>query len=83
MGGHRRVGQGEESGGGVVGGHRESRWRKKAVTAAFEVAEAAWTGLAERRWSSRTGGLGRRARDGEGGAGGVGGLRSVALATNE
>jgi hypothetical protein len=25
MGGHRRVGQGEESGGGVMGGRRESR----------------------------------------------------------
>jgi hypothetical protein len=41
MGGHRRVGQREESRGGVVGGRRESRWRKKATMAAFEVAEAA------------------------------------------
>jgi hypothetical protein len=83
MGGHCWVGQGEESRGGGVGGRRESRWRKKVVTTAFEVAEAAWTGLAERRWSSRTGGLGWRTRDDEGGAGGVGGLRSAALATNE
>jgi hypothetical protein len=82
MGGHRRAGQGEESGGSVVGDRRERRWRKKVATAAFEVAEAAWTGLAERRWSSRSGGLGgtlgmaRAAR-------GVGALRSAALATNE
>jgi hypothetical protein len=46
MGGHRRVGQREESGGDVVGGvgrgaGRESRWRKPAVMAAFEVVEAA------------------------------------------
>jgi hypothetical protein len=40
-------------------------------------------GSAERRWSSRTGSLGRRARDGEGGTGGVGARQSAALATNE
>jgi hypothetical protein len=37
----------------------------------------------ERHWSSRTDGLGWRARGGEGGAGGVGARWSAAPATNE
>jgi hypothetical protein len=42
---------------------RESRWRKKAATAAFEVAEAAWTGLAEWRTQDGEGGIGGAARE--------------------
>jgi hypothetical protein len=55
------------------------RWRNALGPASRQLG---W-GLAERRWSSRTGGLGRRARDGKGGAGGIGARRSAALATNE
>jgi hypothetical protein len=45
------------------GAGRESRWRKKAATAAFEVAEAAWMGLAERRTQDGEGGIGGAARE--------------------
>jgi hypothetical protein len=54
------------------GAGRESRWRKKATTAAFEVAEEAWTGLAE-----------RRTRDGEGGVGGAARCRARAREARE
>jgi hypothetical protein len=55
------------------------RWRNALGPASRRLG---W-GLAERRWSSRTGGLGQRALDGKGGAGGIGACRSAALATNE
>jgi hypothetical protein len=65
------------------GGRHRTRTRRRRRNGLGPVSRRLGWGLAEWHWSSRTGGLGWRARDGEGGAGGVGARRSVALATNE
>jgi hypothetical protein len=51
-------------------------WRQRRNALRPTSRRLGW-GLAERRWSSTTNGLGRRARDGEGGPGGVGARRSA------
>jgi hypothetical protein len=87
-GGHRGVARGAQ----MAPGHDRRRWvapdtnveaRRRWRNALGPALRRLGWGLVEQCWSSRTGGLGRRARDGEGGAGGVGARRSVALATNE
>jgi hypothetical protein len=62
--------------GGVAPNTDAEAWRQRRNALRPTSRRLGW-GLAERRWSSTTNGLGRRARDGEGGPGGVGARRSA------
>jgi hypothetical protein len=53
MGGHHRVGQGEESGGGVVGGHRERRRHRSGVARHSGTKESHGRCSRGRPWSTR------------------------------